>query len=103
MTFEYFIPTRPLFRINKLGEEEPDGYDGHYFEYTPSPSELNRALTDIIYSEYFKSLPEEETKKSLLYFICDTEFADISGTFDNELHQYFRNSAYEETNFERDV
>ena len=94
-TFTYKFETR------QYGDE----YDYEKYDYTPSEEELERAIVDELFYNYFD---EKERKSFSVNQMCaiknalkkltndNDNWEDLADDFESELKEYFRDDAYEE-------
>lgn len=100
MKFTYFRKTGELYRdVN--GGREWDGDEGYEFDYEPESEQVESALTDVIFDEYFGAVTaDKETlkqiKQKLNKLIFDIELDEEFGkVFYDELKNYFEDEAQE--------
>lgn len=92
--FKYNIPGKPFYLENS---DEWDDDGGEEFEYEVDDGELEEAVVDIIYRNYFNNFDNKKLKKSIEYFISDFDLLEkLVNEFDYELHSYFEEQAKED-------
>lgn len=91
--FNYVIPG-DIYYLESTDENEE--YGAEEFEYEVDDKDLEEAVIDIVYRNYFNNFDNEKLKKSIEYFISDFDLLDkLVDEFEDELHEYFREKAFE--------
>ena len=100
MKFTYFRKTGELYRdVN--GGREWDGDEGYEFDYEPESEQVESALTDVIFDDYFGNVSaDKETlnqiRLKLNKLIFDIELdEELCKVFYDELKNYFEDEAQE--------
>lgn len=103
MKFTYFRKTGEIYR-DVGGEYEWDGDEGYDFEYEVDYHQVQSALADLIYDDYFDgTTTDRETvhkiKNKLERFISDMELVErLSESYHDGLKNYFEEEAQESEN-----
>lgn len=94
MTFSYEIQSSPTYHSEETDE---DFYDTETIYYEPNNQDLENAVVDVIFDNYFKKtvIDKQTFKKELKNFISDLDLQNIEDYFEEDLKEYFREKALE--------
>lgn len=94
MEFSYEIQSGPSYYDSDFDEEY---YDTETIYYEPDYDEIENAVIDIIFDNYFKKvvIDKKTFKEKLKEFITDLDLQEIEDYFEDDLKEYFREDAME--------
>ena len=94
MEFSYEIQSGPTYYDENFDEEY---YDTQTIYYEPDYDEIENAVIDIIFDNYFKKvvIDKKTFKEKLKEFITDLDLQEIEDYFEDDLKEYFREDAME--------
>lgn len=93
-TFTYCHFSGNNYYLEETDENEEFG--GKKINYEVGNRDLEEAVVEIVYRNYFNHFDNKNLKKSIEYFISDFDLLDkLVEEFEDELHEYFREQAFE--------
>lgn len=76
--------------------DENEEFGEKKINYEVGNRDLEEAVVEIVYRNYFNHFDNKNLKKSIEYFISDFDLLDkLVEEFEDELHEYFREQAFE--------
>ncbi len=94
MEFSYEIQSGPTYYDENYDEEY---CDTETIYYEPDYDELENAVIDVIFENYFKKvvIDKKTFKEKLKELITDLDLQEIKDYFEDDLKEYFRENATE--------